>query len=479
MDETQVGTAVARLPEIKEGEIESLQKFRKAGAAAIAQRKELQRLKQMLDGTTWGKAMTQRAQDAVVAFCSVVGANPQRHVNVLGGNIYLNGDFWSDKLSSDQLFHHYEQREIGKAAEAALRERAKSRKAMALEIEDTLEKGVDDDTAKMLRGQALRLRAEAYADEEDANQMAIDRSQSGAPEWAVNVVETTIVRFINATPIDRIRSGEITDLSPYLVRMQPVWNWAGGRVEGIKQRMKETGWKWEDVTKSMKPDPIGDNEPAKTAATRSLRRAGDKGFSSWMSQYSEQVERAERWIEAEFEVVGYSEEPQTAMLASGEPQAVAAEDARDLPVRGEEPQEPQEAQWEEEPHQEPKEPAFDATDARKRLFATLKGAGITKDADRKKWAADNGLPASTKEWGSAQYERAQELLLQPVRDPVIRGCETLGIGVNDLAMQVLGISEPDYYEHWASLKAVVDVRLGAQGDDGEEEGGEEQPQMEL
>jgi hypothetical protein len=56
----------------------------------------------------WGKLISPMARAATIRYCFSIGADPFRHVNVLGGNIYLNAAFWMDLVASNPKFKRAE-----------------------------------------------------------------------------------------------------------------------------------------------------------------------------------------------------------------------------------------------------------------------------------------------------------------------------------------------------------------------------------
>lgn len=409
------------------------------GKKMTAYQAEVNKIFSELHGMTWGSGNSLVAGNqfskgmlsAFATFCHITGANPLIHVDILGGKPYLNAAYWQDKLNVHERFHHYEQRDLSPSVEAAMRERAERHRELAGDMTEG-----DPEIVKRL-GLALDL-------EDEADDVALDRAKWSPRESATVVIETRILRFITAAPMEKIKAGEITDLDPWLVWV-PECNWAGGKGNEGKK------------------DPVGDEHPGTTARTRSLKRCATKSFPAWMDGQKEQIEKAELIIEAEYEVVQADNEAERgaippvtgpqAVSGTGEPSAAAIEDAQELPV--------------EEVSSEPPPPPFDVNDARKRLFATLREAGIANDKDRKAWSKENGLPVSTKQWGREEYDRAQELIVGPVRDYVITQA---GDGLEDLSLQVLGKREPEYFRDWKALRAALEARAGADDQGTEEEG---------
>lgn len=53
---------------------------------------------------SWGKEISPVARNAVARYCLEIGADPVRHVFVLGGTIYLNANFWMDLVAANPKF---------------------------------------------------------------------------------------------------------------------------------------------------------------------------------------------------------------------------------------------------------------------------------------------------------------------------------------------------------------------------------------
>lgn len=434
--EQGTGTAVAVRPP-SDSDIEAI---RKAGRGAVAQAKEVQRYRQMVAGTVWGRGFNTEVQRSVGEFCRVLQADPHRHVEVLGNKLYLNSDYWTDKVNADPYFHHYDQRDISQTVEEALRERAKGLRRTA----DQYKEIGDEEKYRARMSEAIEM-------ESDADQMALDRAESGAPETAVCVIETTIYRFLNSAPLEQIKAGELP-AEDYLIPVVEC-NWAGGRSALIKQRAKAEGRTPQDIAKSMKWDPIGDAEPAKTARTRSLRRCAVKAFSAWMSSYEKQVEKAEAMVDAEFTIVE-DDGPQAISTGHGEPERGSSQGARSLPVRGEDtPQDDGSDEGDETESGDDQEGAgeFDRDDAHKALFATLNALGIKGDG-RKQWARDNDLPPSTQNWVREHYERAMHILMDPLLEEVSTLAEQQEADLEDLSLRLLKKSQPEYAKDWVAIR---------------------------
>ena len=412
-----------------------IQGIREQGRAVVAHKRECVTLARQIEGlefgTVKGAALSPATRYALAEFCRITRANPLIHVDILGGKPYHNAAYWSDLVTSDEHFHRFEQREISSTREQELRDRAKELRDEAAALDGSDVRGA------MLQGRALEL-------EQEAEEIWMARGQYRVPEWAQVAYETTIWRFTNQAPIELIRSGELTDFDRFLVPVMEC-NWAGGRPE--KKKKGGGGGTYQ-------PDPVGNEEPEKTARTRSFRRVAVKAFPAWMERYEEQIHKAEAIIEAEFEIIRSDDAAalrslptgeQAAATGRGEPTAAAAAGAEELPGTiepspnsGEPPDEPseQEAEW-------------DVDDARKAFFANLHAAGIKGDG-RKRWMADNGLPDSVTKFGQADYSKAMDALFAPVRKAYREGCDVVGVDAEDFALQELG-GLPQRYEEFVKL----------------------------
>jgi len=423
----------------------AIAEIRERGAAVVAHRREIKELDKIIAGmsfgTVSGASFSPQTRWQIAKFCEITGAEPLTQVDILGGKPYLNANYWADNLVNQPLFLRYEQRDLSPSVEELLR--AKARELSAL--------------ADGLEGQeATRLRVRAYNHAEEADTIAIDRARWSPRATATVVIETTIYRFMNFAPLGKISSGEITDFENYVVPVTEC-NWAGGH--GIVK-----------IGSMDKKDPIGDANPGTTARSRSLRRCAAKAFSAWMGEYKERIEVAEKAIEAEYEIIVAGDEeakvalpvpggPQAVTFTNGEPEAMNPEEAEDLPIEGVDVEpvavEPKKKKAKKAPAPAqapaPAEPVpFDASDARKALFATLRDAGVSNE-DRKGWAVSNGLPESTSLWMKADYDNAMEILIAPTREKVLSGCEALEMDLADLCLEVLGQDTAKYLKDWNAL----------------------------
>lgn len=89
-----------------------------SGRLAIRREQAVRQVYRELQGIQWGEALSPHTRAVVAAFCHDVGANPMHHVDLLGGRVYLNANYWSDKINGQEHFIGFEQINISKDPEA-------------------------------------------------------------------------------------------------------------------------------------------------------------------------------------------------------------------------------------------------------------------------------------------------------------------------------------------------------------------------
>lgn len=208
-DKNSAATAVATRDELKKTQASALSPER---AAKIEEARARSAVAKAIRGAIWGKDLHQNIVDAVVAYCRQNQLDAVRHVEVLGGRIYLTAAFYDERGAA--LLH---------AGEVVFDEPDYINADARL---DELATKAADQWAVEERGRRLR-----------------ERIRWNVPEAATAAVVTRA----------KLRSGMIA------IGV----NWCGG---GTKKKMGQGG-------KIYDADPIGDLEPAKTAQTRSRRRA--------------------------------------------------------------------------------------------------------------------------------------------------------------------------------------------------------------
>lgn len=426
------------------GEPLDIDDFRRMGGKALVEKKAMMELANRIKGMEWGSGnraiqgsgFSPETRMALAEFCRVTRAEPQTQVDILGGKPYLNASYWKERVANHPYFVRMEQREIGDNSEREIRERAKRHLELSKQLEESGRKD-----------EALSRRVKAIDLEEEADEIRASRMQWSPRPSATSVVETTIYRFINSTPIDKIKSGEITDFEQYVVAVKEC-NWAGGLGNEMADKKK-----W---------DPIGDIEPGKTARSRSLRRCAVQAFPAWRESYDERIQKAEEWVDAEFEVLDRHDN--VVATGGGEVERSMAVTAHEIPQRGE----PRKVA-DDVGKPEKKEPDFDYDDRRKALFATLDAAGITDNDKRKEWAEEQGLPRSTKQWTEEQFDTAIAKIMEPYVDEVYERAERLDVDLEDMSLMALGKAKPQYLVDFIKLRDILRGREGEAEDEAEEE----------
>lgn len=405
----------------------AVEKFREQGQHGLAQVQQLKDLEARIRGMEWGsgnnvvrgESFSDATRTALARFVQITRAEPQTQVDILGGKPYLNVNYWQDLVTSHDLYFRHEQEDVSPSVEAEFREQATRIGTLSKKLEEAGRKD-----------EALDLQLRSLDALEKADEIRRKRSQWSPPQWAEAVVVTTIYRFINAAPMDKIRSGEVTDIEKYVVSVSEC-SYAGGMGQNMANYKK-----W---------DKVGDMFPGQTARSRSFRRCAVKTFAAHMEKYSREVERAEEYIEAEYEIV--QEDTGLMNTSAGEAEVGSVDESIfDIPDAGEE------ATPVEDHEPEPQPEPFNRRDAQKRLFATLNAAGIKGDKVRKDWAEEQGLPRSTSEWDEADFDRAVEVLVAPVRDELYDLADLQGADLNDLSLKVLEKEVPEYLSDYVALR---------------------------
>lgn len=471
--EQGTGTAVAKRDGLDRSELD---RIRREGRLRAERKKELREIYNSIKGVQFGNVkgyqMSEATRYQVARLCFVTGADPSRHVDIMGNAPYLNGEFYAEKINTHQRFVGYNQREISEDTEEELRDAADKKRERAASYLQKAEELGDDS----FRERAIRMEREAADLEEEADDLPVARAKWGVPDWATDVVETTIRRFKEAAPLEEIQSGRI-DQEPWIHEVREC-NWAGGKGEHKAQHHPDN--------KSFKKDPIGDADPAKSARTRSLRRCAVRAFPAWMEKFEELKREAEKAISADIDLMEAADRPELpgedgpqALTGSGEPEVRSTEGARSLPE--------EEASGAESSEAEPAASDSGGTEddgsdpeeidrQRKAYFANLRdGPGITDDEARYEWQDTHDLPSSTTDWALEHWQTANRLLVAEARRAYVQACDALDVDAESFAEDALGFSPPmtigQYRELTERLETVVVDEDGQTVED--------QPEMEL
>jgi len=160
--------------------------------------------------TGWGKDVSPMSRAAVVRYCMEIGADPVRHVHILGGTVYLNAAFWMDLCAANPKFQKAETRFI---------------------------------------------HADPRCTPEEAERRKAARVDLGVPEEAMGAAIVTLF-YEGRGPFVGV-------------------NWAGAKSS----------------------DPVGKQEPTKTAETRAYRRAAMKAEPAWFGGHPQLKEVEELLVQ--------------------------------------------------------------------------------------------------------------------------------------------------------------------------------------
>jgi hypothetical protein len=192
---------------------------RAARAARVAEMRERNAHAAAIRGTQWGKELNGMALSAVAHYCTMNRLDPARHVEVLGGRIYLTGELYEERgvplvlsgrvVLGEPLFVHHDPELDALIADASDPEM--------------------QEWARTVKRERTRIRI----------QYGIPHDITGGCVYRGRVGETVIVGF----------------------------NWCGGKSKVKRRRHPKPG-----EAAEYRGDPVGDAEPVKTAQSRAKRR---------------------------------------------------------------------------------------------------------------------------------------------------------------------------------------------------------------
>jgi hypothetical protein len=226
-------TAVSVVDPVKAEQARRLAEIRERNAHAAAIR-----------GTQWGKELNGMALSAVAHYCTINRLDPARHVEVLGGKIYLLGELYMERgaplllkrlITMDEPDYIHEDAGINAVLSGT-------------------DKSVTEEMVAWARAEKFRRFQQ--------------RAKLGVPHDATGAC---VVR-IRVPGTDTILVGV---------------NWCGGSTKVKRRKNPKPG-----EAAEYRSDPVGDAEPTKTAHTRALRRAW-RQVMSVLPEYGEDVGRLE------------------------------------------------------------------------------------------------------------------------------------------------------------------------------------------
>ena len=377
----------------------ALDDLRRSGQAAVARQREINALFKAIESMKWGSVqgskLSEGSRYALARMCHATKADPTVDIDILGGNPYHNANYYRRRAMNHPGYVKHELRNILHDQEA--------------------------------------------------------RQQYGVPEDALAAYETIVTRLTDLA-VSEVRAGRLSlkEAMDLAVEVRAA-NWAGNK------RKKKRKGKWDDVNRRYGPgewyeveDTIGMAEPDKTARTRSFRRCASDAFGlEFMGE--QEVIQAQRIIEADWEYAdGGARKADVAggeiAVGHGEPAAEVVDDPDLVDVATGEIHEP-----------EP-EPQVDLNEKRREFFATLGAVGLKADPKRKAFMAEHGLPDSVTKFTAADYERALDAIMTPLRDRVLELCKQVGTTVGDVSLQELQTATPEYAKDWVYLRNVLELR---------------------
>lgn len=238
---------------------------------AVKQSRLVRSMAAVVGATEWGSAMSATRQAAFAKYCLALGADPLRHVDLLGGNPFINGDYFRDVIaanpnflgSDDPVWIHDDPRLLlcascGKA------------------FDDKPDHGhaIDEVTTENRRRLVERISRSARRVDENADEQS--------PSICI-----LLIRYKDARVFKGL--GEVHS----------------GRTVGGKDR-----------------DPIGLASPRATAETRAWREAGEKAEATWFRTHASVLKQLEVKVQAAYAAERTSAEPE-----AREPEPIASEDA--------------------------------------------------------------------------------------------------------------------------------------------------------
>jgi hypothetical protein len=197
-------------------------------ADTIKQAEMTRRVSQVIAATEWGAALSESRRVAFSRYCLALGADPLRHVDLLGGTPFVNGDYFRDVIAANPEFDHADDP----------RWIHHDKRLEALSVDETATEA-DRAWAKQENDERRRTRIE-----------------QNVPDGCPSACILTLHYKGGRGPFRGI-----------------------GRVRG-------------GTTVNGKPqDPIGLEHPRETAETRAWREAGEKCEATWFRTHSRTLER--------------------------------------------------------------------------------------------------------------------------------------------------------------------------------------------
>lgn len=242
-----------------------------------AELKERNLMVAAIRGTQWGKDCGEKVQRAVAHYCLTNGLDPVRHVEILGGRIYLTANFYDER-------------------------------GLPFIVDGTIKMNEPDNVTNDPRLVELM--------KSDDKEQAVWAAQEHRRRQQVRILRG----IPDAATGAFVTSGTVND-SPIVG-----FNWCGG---GTKQKIGKGGVKYD-------ADPIGDKDPILTAQTRSRRRFWVQAVAALGPRAQEvmAVQASAKVVDEEIvtELLASAEDPRASRaLLAGESVAIV-DGAEEVPV---------------------------------------------------------------------------------------------------------------------------------------------------
>lgn len=266
--------AQARTPQ------ERAQAFELAGALRQAQL--IQRSSQMLSATEWGAALSEVRRAAFARFCLALGADPLRHIDLLGGKPFVNGAYFRDVIAASPDFERADD-PVWIHSDPRLESCAGCGKPFGADVVHG--HGSDEVTEENRRRLADRVTRARLRLEQNV--------PDDSPAACI-----LVLHYRGRGPF-----GGIGEVHPGKVRHGPN--------AGVKDR-----------------DPIGLDSPRATAETRAWRECGEKSEATWFRTHAATLKQLETKLVTSYQ----AEKVGPGAAAERPPEAVVVEEVLIEPV---------------------------------------------------------------------------------------------------------------------------------------------------
>lgn len=241
-------------------------------ADAMRQSRMVRSLAAIVAATEWGAAMSEARQIAFARYCAALGADPLRHVDLLGGNPFVNGDYYRDVITASGEYRRAsDPRWIHDDARLKLCALCNQPFEDKPDHGHALEAVTKENTERLSQRIARAgLRVTENADENSP---------------AVCVL---LLHYVNC-PCEECR-----DLGSQGGGRGPFKGL--GEVHPGKLTKNKDGRTWE-----VDRDPIGVQSPRGTAETRAWREAGEKAEPTWFRMHASTLQQLEGKLKQAYE----------------------------------------------------------------------------------------------------------------------------------------------------------------------------------